>query len=150
MKKVILFASFFVLAFTGARAQAQRNIGQEADNKKLVLTFYQKLFGDKDVSVIDQYVAEKYIQHNPQIPDGRSALKKAFSQWFKGAPKEKVNIPQSAAEGDLVFLHVKTKSPDGKLRAIVEIFRIENNRIAEHWDVIQDAPENAANRHPLF
>ena len=76
----------------------QRNIGREAANKKLVLTFYQKLFGDKDVSVIDQYVAENYIQHNPQIPDGRPALKKAVSLWFKGAPTEKVNIPQSAAE----------------------------------------------------
>ena len=150
MKTKIFFLLISLGFISAVRAQAQRNVAAEAANKKLVLTFYQKLFGDKDLSAIDEYISDKYIQHNPQIADGKVALKKAVTLWFKGAPKEKVDIPQAAAEDNLVFLHVRTKGPQGQLRAIVEIFRIENHRIAEHWDVIQDATATSVNKHPLF
>lgn len=144
--------SFWCVMFlmTTFSVNAQRNVKQEEANKKLVLNFYQKLFGDKDLSVIDRYIADHYIQHNPTIPDGKEALKTALTQWFAGAPKEKVDIPRVAADGDLVFLHVRAKNAKGGLQAIVDIFRVKNNKIVEHWDVIQDVPSDSANDHPMF
>lgn len=122
---------------------------QEETNKKLVLDMYQELFGDKDVASIDKYIDEQYIQHNPILPDGRDTLKKAAAVWFKGASKEKIDVRHIAADDDLVFIH--TRSARGKdVLSIIDIYRIENNKIVEHWDVIQAVPERSANPHPMF
>jgi predicted SnoaL-like aldol condensation-catalyzing enzyme len=118
-------------------------------NKKMVAQFYQELFGDKNIEAIDKYIGDEYIQHNPLLPDGKDHLKEAVKVWFKGAPKEKVDIQRIAADGDLVYLHIRAKAGD-KVRAIVDIFRIENGKIVEHWDVIQEVPEKSANNHPMF
>jgi predicted SnoaL-like aldol condensation-catalyzing enzyme len=153
MKKNILKLSFLLIAFSifgNANAQAKRNTKLEEANKKLVVTFYQKLFGDKDFSAIDQYLTKDYIQHNPAVADGSEALKEGVKIWFAGAPKEKINIQHIAADGDLVFIHLKSNGADGKPISVIDIFRLKNNKIVEHWDVIQTVPDTAANAHPMF
>ena len=127
-----------------------RDLESEARNKALVLAFYQQLFGDKDVTAIDRYVAEGYIQHNPTVPTGRAPLRQLFEKVFAGAPKTQVDVRRVAADGDLVWLHVRSPGPNGRLSAVVDIFRIEGGRIAEHWDVIQPVPEQAANDNTMF
>lgn len=119
-------------------------------NKKLVLAFYQKMFGDKDLSAVDEYIVSDYIQHNPTVADGAEAFKEAAKKWFAGQPKTKIDVQHIGADGDFVFIHLKNKNPDGSLKSTMDIFRIENNKIVEHWDVNQDVPANAANDHPMF
>jgi predicted SnoaL-like aldol condensation-catalyzing enzyme len=145
MMPLVLLVTVFV-----ANAQTKRNLKQEEANKKMVTAFYQGLFGDKDYSVIDKYIAANYIQHNPSLADGAEPLKNAVQVWLKDVPKGKVDFQHIAADGDLVFLHVKTHGATGKITAIVEIFRVKDNRIVEHWDVIQEMPEHSENAHPLF
>lgn len=129
---------------------AQRNVKQEEANKKMVLTFYRKLFGDKDISAIDTYLAKDYKQHNPTVSDGSDALKTAVTKWFAGAKKEKVDVQHLASDGDLFYLHVKNALTPGKIKAIVDIFRVKNNKIVEHWDVIQEMPKSSVSMHPMF
>jgi len=148
-QKLSIALLVFSIAFT-ANAQTKRNLKQEEANKKLVTTFYQKLFGDKDYSVIDKYMTPGYIQHNPSLADGSEALKNAVQVWLKDTPKGKVDIQHVAADGDLVFLHVKTYGQTGKITAITEIFKVKNIKIVEHWDVIQEVPAKSENAHPMF
>lgn len=122
---------------------------QANTNKKLVAEFYQQLFGDKDVSAIDKYIGNVYIQHNPALPDGPEALKEGATQWFKGAPKEKIDIQHLAADGNLVFIHLRSKMGE-KVNSVIDIFKVENGKITEHWDVIQEVPAKSANPHPMF
>jgi len=127
-----------------------RALEQKEDfNKALVSRMYQELFGDKNIEAADKYIAENYIQHNPSVADGRAALKEALKAWFTNAPKEKVDIQRMAADGDLVFIHTRSKM-GGKTFSIIDIFRIEGDKVAEHWDVIQEVPAKAANDHPMF
>ena len=119
-------------------------------NKKIVVEFYQKLFGDKDISAIDEYLVEDYIQHNPIAPDGRQSLKNLLTDGFSKQPKTKVDFKKVAGDGDLVFLHIKTKSFSGKDASLMEIFRLKESKIVEHWDIMQEVPEKSANPHPMF
>lgn len=122
---------------------------REEANKKTVSDFYQALFGDKDVSAIDKYIGDTYTQHNPAVADGKDALKAAVTQWFKGAPKEKINIQQLGADSDLVFIHLKSMM-GGKAASVIDIFKLKDGKIIEHWDVIQEVPAKSANPHPMF
>ncbi len=118
-------------------------------NKKMVANFYQELFGDKNINAIDEHVGDVYIQHNPYVADGKQALIDACKQWFKGAPKETIDIQHIGADGNLVFIHTRSHEAS-KTISVIDIFRIENGKIVEHWDVGQAVPEKAANSHPMF
>lgn len=129
---------------------AQKQLEDNKENKRIVLDFYQQMFGDKDISAVDKYVSPEYIQHNPSVADGAEAFKLAASNWFKGQPKTKIDVQHIASDGDLVFIHLKNKNPDGSLKSTIDIFRLEKGKIVEHWDAQQDVPKDAANAHPMF
>lgn len=123
-----------------------------AANKALVLKAYQALFGDHDLGAVDRYWAKDYIQHNPYMADGTEAVKQFVEKigLLKG-PKFKVEFLRVAAEGDLVF--VQTRQPkmgDNPEMVIVDIFRVANGKIAEHWDVMQPVPADAVNKRPMY
>jgi predicted SnoaL-like aldol condensation-catalyzing enzyme len=123
---------------------------QEAKNKELVTTAYQELFGAKDLSALDRYFKDDYIQHNPTVPTGREALRQALLSFgFDKAPKSKVEFARVAAEGDLVWLHTRGFWA-GAESVIVDIFRVEDGKIAEHWDVIQPIPATSANKNGMY
>jgi len=129
---------------------AQKQLEENKENKRIVLDFYQQMFGDKDISAVDKYVSPGYIQHNPSVADGAAAFKLAAANWFKGQPKTKIDVQHIASDGDLVFIHLKNKNPDSSLKSTIDIFRLENGKIVEHWDAQQDVPKDAANAHPMF
>jgi predicted SnoaL-like aldol condensation-catalyzing enzyme len=150
MKKYyVIIVLVFVLSAQNLFCQ-QNDCEIAANNKKIVVEFYQKLFGDKDISVIDQYIVEDYIQHNPIAADGRQALKDIAIKWFTNQPKTKVDFQKVAADADLVFLHIKAKGPSGRDISLVDIFRLKNGKIVEHWDIMQEVPEKSLNPHPMF
>jgi len=123
-----------------------------SDNKKTVISFYNLSFVDhKPQEAADRYIGNRYVQHNPHVPDGKKAFTDYFVPFFKEHPDAKSEIKHAVAEGDLVVLHVlgkKDKSDRGK--AVVDIFRVENDKIVEHWDVMQEIPEKAANQNTMF
>jgi len=123
--------------------------GAEA-NKKLVVEFYRMVFVDKKVREgFEQYVVEGYIQHNPMVPTGREAAVKLLSERIR--PESIADVKRVIAEGDLVVLHVHSRSnAQDRGRAIVDIFRVKDGKIVEHWDVIQPVPEQAANDNTMF
>jgi predicted SnoaL-like aldol condensation-catalyzing enzyme len=95
------------------------------------------------MELAEKYLAETYIQHNPTVPTGRAAFVEFFSKWKKPSPIEAmVGAPLVAivAEGNLVILSFVRQLPDPKdptksyTSTWFDMFRIENGKIAEHWD----------------
>jgi predicted SnoaL-like aldol condensation-catalyzing enzyme len=135
-----------------ALAQAtERNIVKEEANRKLVVEFYDRFFNGHEVEKASEVVADDYIQHNPNVPDGKAPLVSFFTGRFKENPQSRARIVRSATDGDLVYLHIhSTNGPDDPGRAIVDIFRVADGKIVEHWDVIQSVPAEAANKNTMF
>ena len=128
-----------------------RNLAQEESNRALVVHFYDTVFNQHDLSIASTMLAPNYIQHNPHVPSGSAPFISFFTERFKANPEARSQIVRSAADGDLVFLHVhSTGNPQDRGNAIVDIFRVDHGKIAEHWDVIEPVPEHAANDNTMF
>ena len=120
-------------------------------NKRIVVDFYDKALNQKDFEAAARHFGPRYIQHNPAVPDGPDGLKRLVEFLKEKFPNAKSEIKRVIAEGDLVMLHVHSvREPGQRGRAIVDIFRVENGKIVEHWDVVQDVPEKAANTNTMF
>jgi predicted SnoaL-like aldol condensation-catalyzing enzyme len=120
-------------------------------NKKIVVDFYNKGLNDKDFDAAAKYFGPRYIQHNPGGADGPQAFRNFVTFLKEKFPNSHNEIKRVIAEGDLVVLHVHSvRTPGERGRAIVDIFKVEDGKIVEHWDVIQDVPEKSANSNTMF
>jgi predicted SnoaL-like aldol condensation-catalyzing enzyme len=97
------------------------------------------------------YVAPGYIQHNPIARDGRDAAIAALEPFFASQPGAIREVQRIIVDGNLAAVHVRLRqNPQDLGFAVVDILRLENGMIVEHWDVIQAVPEHSANAHPMF
>jgi predicted SnoaL-like aldol condensation-catalyzing enzyme len=121
-------------------------------NKQTVVAYYNLAFNDKQPEeAVAKYIGDRYIQHNPQAADGPEAFigfVRGLAQQF---PEASLEIKRVIAEGDLVVTHSLLKmAPDDRGMAVADIFRLEDGKVVEHWDVLQPVPETAANDNTMF
>jgi predicted SnoaL-like aldol condensation-catalyzing enzyme len=121
------------------------------ENKRIATEFYDAAINRKDFEAASQYLGSEYTQHNPTAADGPEGLR-GFIDFLKARyPEQRGEIKRVIAEGDLVVLHVHSTRGDGTPgRAIVDIFRVDEGKVVEHWDVIQDIPAEPANSNGMF
>ena len=139
-----------VLPFIASPVLAADAATQEA-NKKTVLEFYEAGLNKKDFEAAAKFFGPHYIQHNPNAADGIEGFKKFIEYRREKFPNAKSVIKRVLVDGDMVILHVHAiREPGERGVAIVDIFRLENGKIVEHWDVVQPIPEKPANDNGMF
>lgn len=140
----IIAASFFVSA-------AYATTSLMDISKENVVNFYNDVTNAKNFDAAFQYIGSRYKQHNPTAADGVEGLK-GYIQWLHdNYPNAHSEIKKIFVDGDYVILHVHfVLEPGTRGLAIVDIFKLEQNKIIEHWDVIQDIPEHPANDNGMF
>ncbi len=147
MKVIIVFSVLFFMGIGETFAGLK-------ENKKLVIDFYDLAFNQhQPVLAAEKYLSVEYVQHNPHVATGRAAFIEAFKDEFKDEKeKQSKNIfKRTIAEDDLVVLHShKMSSPGDRGVAGVDIFRVKNGKITEHWDVNQAIPEMSKNSNTMF
>ncbi len=121
-------------------------------NKSIVREWHKLALDQrKPEEAVAKILGPHYRQHNPGAADGPEAFI-GFMKWFAQTyPDFRMETKRIIAEGDYVVLHSHLiLKPGDRGTAVVDIFRLENGKIVEHWDVVQDVPETSANNNTMF
>ena len=144
-------ASLALATVSAAGAASAAQTAQEKANEQTVRDFYQAAINDKDFDKASKFLGNRYVQHNPTAADGPEGLKGFLTFLREKFPQSKSEVKRAFAQDDYVILHVHSvREPNTRGRAIVDIFKLENGKVVEHWDVVQDIPEKPANNNGMF
>lgn len=125
-------------------------MSQVETNKQIAITAYQRIFGDLDITGVDEFMGEGFIQHNPSTPDGQEGVKALVQMLIsQGVPKQKIEFKHIVTEDDIVFLHSRYEMA-GKEWRFIDIYRVENDKLVEHWDAMMQMPDQRANNNSMF
>ncbi|MFD0264334.1 nuclear transport factor 2 family protein [Kitasatospora indigofera] len=118
--------------------------------RALVQDYLETFWNRGRTDLADRYLAEDLQQHNPNLPDGRAPLAEFVAGLRGRLPELRFELRRLAAEGDLVFAHSHfTAAPGDPGRAVIDVFRIADGLIAEHWDLDEAVPESTASGRPV-
>jgi predicted SnoaL-like aldol condensation-catalyzing enzyme len=113
----------------------------DSNARDIVLKFYEAALNEKNPEKARGFLGDNYIQHNPHVPDGIDGFLRFVKFRRDKFPAARNEVKRVIAEGDLVALHVHSVVvPGSPGRQIVDIFRVANGKVVEHWDVIQEIP----------
>ncbi|MFZ0005652.1 MAG: nuclear transport factor 2 family protein [Methanoregula sp.] len=121
-------------------------------NRRIVEEFYNlSLNLGRPEEAAKKYLGPYYRQHNPGAADGAEAFIGFVREFRHAFPGLRFDFRRFIAKDDMVVVHSHlVREPGDRGVAVMDIFRIENNRIVEHWDVLQEVPEKAANSNTMF
>ena len=151
MSRPVLIAGLAALAVIVARPALAADAKQMEENKKTVAAFYDAALNQKDFDAASKYLGPRYTQHNPGAADGPEGLKGYITFLRDKFPNNHSESKHIFADGDYVIVHDHAvREPGTRGFAIVNIYKLENGKVVEHWDVVQPIPEKPANNNGMF
>ena len=119
---------------------------EEQANLDLVLRMFAEVLNPMDSSAVERFIGPDYIQHNQMAEPGREGLKRFLDMIREQTPEAVHDVKRAFVDGDHVIVHYHVRRwPDDMGWAVIDIFRLEDGLIAEHWDVMQDVVEGGPN-----
>src|SRR5262245_4845036 len=121
------------------------------NNKNTATTFLNLVATGKVDEAYSKYVAADFKHHNPYFEGSASALQNGMKENAIQNPEKAIDVKQVIAEGEFVVVHFLVRHKPGDLgAAVVHIFRFENGKIAELWDIGQEIPKDSPNQYGVF
>lgn len=121
------------------------------ENKQNAINFYKMAYLGEAQKAVELYVGDDYIQHNPVVGDGKQAFIDYFSEMHQDYADKEIEFVRAVAEGDLVALHTHQTWPGNDQYVTMDFFRFDTNgKIVEHWDAIQQIPEQSKNGNSMY
>ena len=120
-------------------------------NKQTAIDFYRTAYEGNPEKAVAQYVGAEYIQHNPMVGDGKQPFIDYFKQMATEYPDKSIRFVRAVAEGDLVALHTHQTWPGNEQYVTMDFFRFDQDgKIVEHWDAIQEVPDETQNGNTMY
>jgi len=143
------------LAAPAPAAQAQAEAPRPGCGRTIeeIASGFVSLFYDQGRvrEAYETYVAEDYIQHNPHATDGRDAAIAFLEPFYERNPTHRMTVHRVIVQDPYIVVHLHGQTgPQDRGAAAIDILRVENCLIAEHWDVTQPVPETSANENGMF
>lgn len=124
-----------------------RDYEQEEKNRQIVL----KMFSASSFEENLQFITDDYKQHNPAVADGKAGVIEFFTQLGGAFPDSTTRVARCIAEGDMVWVHAHLiRYPGDRGIALVDIMKMKDGKVIEHWDVMQEVPETSINGNTMF
>lgn len=124
---------------------------QEAINKSIIRDFYRRAVSQGDIAFAEEIIADNYIQHSPMVKPGKAGLLEALAYRQQMPKPVATSTPfmRLIAEGDYVATNMSF-AWGGKRKIVVDLFRFQDGKVAEHWDAVADQPETTLNGHAMM
>ena len=120
-------------------------------NKQNAIDFYRTAYLGNPSKAVEDYVGAEYIQHNPVVGDGKQPFIDYFNEMAKDYPNKSIEFVRAVAEGDLVSLHTHQTWPGNEQYITMDFFRFDDmGKIVEHWDSIQEVPNETKNGNLMY
>lgn len=120
-------------------------------NKKNAVAFYKMAYEGNPAKAVELYVGNEYIQHNPLVGNGPGPFIEYFEKMQIEYPDKSIEFVRVIAEGDLVALHTHQTWPDNDEYVTMDFFRFDSHgKIVEHWDAMQQIPEDSKNGNTMY
>jgi predicted SnoaL-like aldol condensation-catalyzing enzyme len=147
MRRIVMALVVLGLLAGPAFAATQEQMEQ---NKKNVWSLYDAAFNKKDMALARTFMGPHYKQHNPMAKDDIAGLA-GFVGYLKAkSPDFKVELLREFADGDYVITHVwGHNGPNDRGFIAMDIFRLDNGKVVEHWDSVQPIPEKTMNTNGM-
>lgn len=124
---------------------------EEEKNHALVMGMFENVLSPLNSAEVDRYVAKEYKQHSSLVATGSDGLKAFLDSEHAQFPNAVHDLKRTFVEGNHVFCHYHVRRFEGDPGlAVMDIFRVEGDKIVEHWDVIQPVPESTPNPNGMF
>jgi predicted SnoaL-like aldol condensation-catalyzing enzyme len=124
---------------------------QERKNLQAVLDFYELVINGQHYEMAMEFLDDNYIQHKPEVETGPEGVLNFVRSIYQQSPQHRARIVRSFVEDDYVILHVHIiDGVEAPNIAVMDIFRVENGKLMEHWDVAHPVPETAKNSNGVF
>lgn len=120
------------------------------NNKENAISFYRMSYLGEPQKAVELYVGDQYIQHNPDVKDGKQGFIDYFEQMQKEYPNKSIEFLRSMAADNLVALHTHQTWPGNDQYVTMDFFKFDDNgKIVEHWDAIQQIPDEMAHQNGM-
>lgn len=120
-------------------------------NKANAISFYRMAYEGNPRKAVELYVGAEYIQHNPLVGDGKEPFIEYFERMSQEYPDKSIEFVREVAEGKLVALHTHQVWPGDEEYVTMDFFRFDDSgKIVEHWDSMQEIPEDSANGNTMY
>tara|TARA_R110002050_G_scaffold300722_2_gene471904 strand:- start:48075 stop:48452 length:378 start_codon:yes stop_codon:yes gene_type:complete len=120
-------------------------------NKENAIAFYRMAYNGEPRKAIELFVGDEYIQHNPLVGNGKEPFIQYFERMGAEYPEKSIAFVRAIAQGDLVALHTHQTWPGNEEYVTMDFFRFDTNgKIVEHWDAMQEIPEETLNGNTMY
>lgn len=121
------------------------------ENKQNAIAFYRTAFLGEPARAVELYVGDEYIQHNPSVRNGKAGFIEYFERMAEAYPGKEIEFVRTVTEDDLVAVHTHQIWPGNDEYVTMDFFRFDaNGKIVEHWDAVQQVPNEKVSGNPMY